>query len=199
MMDHSFDLLPCGYVSFGDNGIIKDCNQTLSSWIGWQKDELAGKSIEHLFTLATRIFYNTHLFPLIKLHGEANEIFLSLKTKQQGDLPVIVNAKRTQEGEENIIRCIIIQVKERQKYEQELLNAKRAAEKALAENRELMILTRSLEEQAVELDRQYQQQVSIHENLLQFGKIISHDFQEPIRKIRVFADFILKNLPEHEN
>lgn len=197
-MSESFDDLPCAYVSFCDDGRIGYCNETLSSWVGWSKDELIGKSIENIFTLATRIFYNTHFFPLIKLHGRANEVFFSLKGKDNSDIAVLANAKRVKNANDHVIRCVFVQVSERKKYEQELLNAKRAAEQALTENKHLVELTRSLEEQAIILDQQYHTQVSVHQHLLQFNKIISHDFQEPIRKIRIFAELISKNVSEQD-
>lgn len=189
----NFDILPCGYVSFRDNGIVTAANATLASWLGCPKDELAGKSIENIFTLATRIFYNTHFFPLIKLHSKASEVFLSLKANENLDIPVLANAERRLEQSEYIIHCVFIRVEERKKYEQELINARRKAEDALKENRQLTELTGSLEKHALELDKQYQHQITINENLLQFSKIISHDLQEPIRKIQIFTDFILND------
>lgn len=189
-MTANFDVLPCGYLSFKDNGVVKAANATLASWLGYQKEELTGKSIENIFTLATRIFYNTHFFPLIKLHSKASEIFLSLKDKENRDIPVLANAERHLEQSEYIIHCVFIRVEERKRYEQELLNARREAEGALNENRQLIDLTKSLEKHALELDKQYQHQIAINENHLQFSKIISHDLQEPIRKIQIFIDFI---------
>jgi phosphoserine phosphatase RsbU/P len=43
---------------------------------------------------------------------------------------------------------------------------------------------------ALELERHYQHQTAMNEDILQFSKIISHDLQEPIHKIQVFIDSI---------
>lgn len=189
----NFDALPCAYVSFRDNGTITACNITLASWLGYSKDEISGKSIENIFTIATRIFYNTHFFPLIKLHAKANEIFLSLRGKDGREIPVLANAERTIEPSENVIHCVFIRVEERKKYEQELLQAKREAENALKENKHLAELSKKLEQHALDLDNQYRYQKAMNENLVQFSKIVSHDLQEPIRKIQIFVDLILKD------
>lgn len=191
---NDFDVLPCGYVSFRDDGIVTQCNGTLASWLGSSKEDLIGHSIENIFTLATRIFYNTHFFPLVKLQSRASEIFLSLKGKDDLDVPVLANAHRSiDDGGDYIIHCIFVRVEQRKKYEQEILNAKREAEHALKENKQLSEQAASLEQQAIELDKLYQYQLTVNENLLQFGKIISHDLQEPIRKIQVFLDLMVKD------
>lgn len=198
-MSADLDQLPCGYVRFHDDGIIEHCNELLTAWVGWPREKLIGKSIESIFTLSTRIFYNTHFFPLIKLHGHASEIFLNLKNQDSSDVAVLANATYEQNGKNSFIRCVFMKIQERKKYEQELLNARRTAEQALRENRQLAELTTSLEKQAILLDQQYQKQLSINENLLQFSKIISHDFQEPIRKIQLFADLIANDLPQENS
>jgi sigma-B regulation protein RsbU (phosphoserine phosphatase) len=181
---------PGGYLAFRDDGLIVYVNDTLSNSLGYKSDELTGKSVEHIFNLATRIFYNTHFFPLVRLHAKADEIFLSLKTKAGDDIPVLTNAERRLENGIYTIHCILIPVVQRKKYEDEILRGKRDAEKALTENKHLQDLKHSLEARTLELDRQYQKQLAIHQDLLQFSKIISHDLQEPLHKIQLFTDVI---------
>jgi sigma-B regulation protein RsbU (phosphoserine phosphatase) len=108
-------------------------------------------------------------------------------------VPVLANAERVSDGDSFIIHCVFMQVHERRKYEQEILKAKRDAEDALKQNRQLVELANSMELQAIQLERQYRNQIEANENFLQFGKIVSHDLQEPIRKIQIFADIILRD------
>ncbi|HYG14742.1 MAG TPA: PAS domain-containing protein [Bacteroidia bacterium] len=76
------DTAPCGFFTFTDNGLIKAINSTLVNWLGYSdKSEVIGNSLESILTVAGRIFYNTHFFPLVKMHGRANEIFFILKKK----------------------------------------------------------------------------------------------------------------------
>jgi phosphoserine phosphatase RsbU/P len=74
-MIDSVDSLPCGYISFEDDGTILSCNTAFASWVGYSKEYLKGKNIESVLSLATRIFYNTHFFPLVKLQDQVSEIF----------------------------------------------------------------------------------------------------------------------------
>ncbi len=195
-MTNWLDVAPCGYLSFRDDGTIVYLNKTLSGWLGCSSAELTGTKVEQIFTVATRIFYNTHFFPLLKLHGNADEIFLSLRAKDKGDIPVMANAERRVEDGVSINHCVFITIFQRQKYEEELLAARNKAEKALKENKYLEELRTALETRTLELERQYQKQMSQHKNLKQFNKIVTHDLQEPIRKLLLFSDLLAGDLPE---
>jgi phosphoserine phosphatase RsbU/P len=75
------DAAPCGFVSFADDGTITAANTTLAHMLGYARGELEGRRIESLMSVGARIFYQTHFFPLVRLHGHAEEIFLLLKDK----------------------------------------------------------------------------------------------------------------------
>lgn len=197
-MDSLLDNAPCGYITFTDDGKIRWVNKTLLRWLGFALEDLAGKNIEIILTISSRIFYNTHFFPILKLHLKADEIFIQLKTSQQEDLPALVNAVRRPEAEVYTNHCVIIPLHQRKKYEEEILEAKRQAELAIQENAHLKELRTSLEKKSIELEGHYQKQFSANRSLLLFSKIISHDLQEPIHKIQLFADRIVTKEPISE-
>lgn len=183
---------PCGYITFSDAGVIISVNTTLLLLLGYhQKNELIGKSIETIFTIAGKIFYQTHFFPIIKLHDKAEEVFFTLKGKKS-NIPVICNAKRIAQNNTFINQCILFPVLQRGKFEQEILLARKQAEQALLQNKDTLAAKKELEIHAFELDQKLTQLKQINEDLIQFGKVISHDLQEPIRKIALFADKIAK-------
>src|ERR671920_1819044 len=93
-VDELVDALPCGIVSFTDEGRILFANRTLATLLGYEPDDLPGRHVESLLTVAGRIFYQTHFFPLLRLHGKAEEVFLSLRAKSGAEVPVLANAKR---------------------------------------------------------------------------------------------------------
>src|SRR5687768_15710652 len=133
-MDELFDIAPCGVLLFDDGGKILKANATLTALLGYERDDLNGRSIDTILSLASRVFYNTHFFPLLKLHARADEIFLTLVSKAGRSVPVLSNAVcRTAAGDvEHLV--IFMPVVERKKFEEEILQARRAAEKALKEN-----------------------------------------------------------------
>ena len=189
-MDDLLNIIPCGILVFDDGGNILKANNTLEALVGYSDRELEGKNIESIFSLATRIFYNTHFFPLIRLHSKADEIFLTLRSKDKKDIPVLSNTiRRDNSGKfENV--AVFMPLFERKKFEEELLHARRTAENALKENKELQALTEMLELRTRELERQNQKILTVNQDLTQFNRIISHDLQEPIRKIRLFTSVL---------
>ena len=155
------DSAPCGFVSFADDGTIRAVNSTLLEILGFSREELIGRHVETALTVGARIFYQTHLFPLLRLHGRAEEIFVLLRAKDGTDVATITNAVRRQRGDEWITDCVLLRVRERQKFEDALLRAKRAAEDATAaaehERRRVEEVNEQLERQALELELSQQQ------------------------------------------
>ncbi len=160
-MDEMLDTLPCGVVSFDDDGMILCANSTLGNMLGYDAAELRGRHVETLLTVAGRIFYQTHLFPLLRLHGKAEEIFLLLRCSNGGELGTLVNAVRHIRNGAPVNECVLLEVRERRKYEDELLRARRAAESAnaalAARGTELERANERLQHQADELERQQQE------------------------------------------
>jgi PAS domain S-box-containing protein len=160
-VDALLNTLPCGVLSFTDDGRVLAANATLGELLGYAAHELEGRHVETLLTVAGRIFYQTHLFPLLRLHAKADEIFLLLRRREGGEVGVLVNAVRRERDGIMVTDCVLLEVRERRKYEDELLRARRAAESAnatlAARSRELEEANQRLEEQAVELELQQHQ------------------------------------------
>lgn len=191
-----FENAPCGYFSFFDDGTIFIVNETLCSLLGYKKSELDQRHVEGLFTLPTKIFYQTHFFPLVKMQGHVEEIFLTLLTKNNQYLPILLNAKRTEEPKA-YTSCAFIVVPNRKKFEDELVNARNAAENALKENSQLQEITNELEKRSRQLDRQMQTVSKQNNELKQLNHVVTHSLKEPIRKILVYSEKMqLEGLPE---
>lgn len=187
-MDPLLDHAPCGFLSFDDEGIIVRANATLCTMLAYERGELIGRKLEVILSLATGIFYQTHFFPLLKLHGKAEEIFLAFRPKSGPDLPVIANAVRR--ADEGVSDCVIITVHQRQKYEQEILAAKRAAEEALRSNEELIRAKKELEAHTLTLDRKLHEVEQKNRDLRRVSQILFHDLREPLRKIFAFEKLL---------
>jgi sigma-B regulation protein RsbU (phosphoserine phosphatase) len=196
-MDPLLDNAPCLYFSYGDNGLLRDVNATLCSQLGYTKHELIGQKVEMLFTLPTRIFSQTHFMPLLQMQGSADEIFMTLQTADKRYVPLLINAKR--DAVDGIATCVGITVYNRKKFEDELVAARNAAEKALLENTELQKAKEELQAHAEQLDGQVFLLDQQHSELQQFNRAITHDLQEPLRKMLVFSNMLQEgekdNLP----
>ncbi len=98
MLQNNTDLLsvmPCGIVCFTANGIISYINEPLLQQLQYSADEVVGVHVETLLTISSRIFYQTHFFPLLTLQGTVNEVFMTLLAKDKTYVPVLVNGTTT--------------------------------------------------------------------------------------------------------
>jgi len=131
-MDELLNTAPCGFLAFADDGAILAVNATLLGWLGrgGADGELVGRHVECIFPPGGRIFYQTHFFPLLKLHGRAEEIYLSLRSAGGEDVPVLVNAARRERGGSQVNDCVFVPMRQRRRFEDEILAAKREAEAA---------------------------------------------------------------------
>jgi PAS domain S-box-containing protein len=155
------DTAPAGFLSFADDGVLTRVNRTLLDLLGYEREEVVGRHVERLLTVGSRIFYQTHWFPLLRLHGRAEEIFVMFRSRGGEDLGMLVNAARYERHGGVAYDCVLMRVQERQKFEDELLRARRAAERARedveAQASELRRANDLLEAQAVELEMQQEQ------------------------------------------
>jgi PAS domain S-box-containing protein len=133
-MDESWNELlntaPCGFLSCNDDGTIVWVNATLAEWIGYAPAELTGRSVETLLSIGGRIFYQTHISPLLKLQGRAAEIYFSLKAKNGQALDVLTNAERRERAGAFCNDFVFLPMSQRRQYEDELLQAKKLADEA---------------------------------------------------------------------
>ncbi|MGN6166188.1 MAG: ATP-binding protein [Flavisolibacter sp.] len=193
-MENYFEQGPGIYFSLTDDGCLLDINQHLCSCLHYEKKELVGKKTDILFTVATRIFYETHFFPLLKMQGHAEEIFITLKKSNGDALPIMINGERRKIDGRAVILCAGIVVHNRKKFEDELIAAKKKAELALQENTALAEARERLQQHSEELDRQIQVSKKQNEEIRQFNRVVTHDMQEPIRKLFFFSNMALEDI-----
>jgi phosphoserine phosphatase RsbU/P len=193
MPDALYESGPFGFFAFTDSGTIVTINETAAAELKYSKPQLQGKDLEKIFTLPTRIFYQTHFFPLVKMQGHAEEIFISLLCSDGEQLPVLLNAKRMDCEGSVVTCCAFIIVRNRKKYEDELVAARKTAEKALNENIDLLKVKNELQQQASELDKQVHLVNRQNDELRQFSHVISHSLREPLRKILMFSSILEKD------
>ncbi len=129
-MDNLLDNAPCGFLVFADNGKITEINTTLLELLGYEYNELYSQHIEKILSVAGRIFYQTHFFPLLKIQNRVDEVYLSVRSRSGRDIPVLVNAARHLRGGQNFNDCILVVVSRRNQFEEEILLAKKKAEAA---------------------------------------------------------------------
>ncbi|RZJ66181.1 MAG: hypothetical protein EOO50_10995 [Flavobacterium sp.] len=160
--------------------------------LGYEHEEVVGQmKLEELLTVGSRIFFQTHFYPLIKMQKKANEIFLAFLTKQKSDIPVLLNVVVADVEDTFEIHCGGMQISRRNQFEKELLEAKNIAQKALHENAELIAAKNELQIAERKLEFQIQKLSDKNVDEVELNKVLSHDLQEPLRKINLFSSKLL--------
>ena len=172
-----YENAPCGYLSLEPGGRIFKVNKTLCDWTGYGSEELLGKRLHHLLNIAGRMFYETHIAPLLRMQGFFHEVALDLVTAKGDLLPMIVNAaeRRDSEGKPISTRITFLRATERRRYERELLDARdqsRSQEAAARANLTSERETSELREQ--------------------FIAVLGHDLRNPLASISAGARILLR-------
>jgi PAS domain S-box-containing protein len=138
-----YEQAPCAYVSTRPDGTIVRANQTFFGWTGYQRDTLLGQTrLQHLMAVGSRIYFETHVAPLLQMQGFAREIALELRCAPGMLLPVILNAvvRKDDDGTPLFVRVTLFDSTDRRRYEHELRLARRRAEQAAKDKADLLAM-----------------------------------------------------------
>jgi sigma-B regulation protein RsbU (phosphoserine phosphatase) len=172
-----FENAPCGYLTLSADGRIAKVNQTLCTWTGYSRHHFAGKRVHQFLNMAGRIYYETHIAPLLRMQGFFNEFALDFVTESGERLAVIANAaeQRGPDGEALSTRLVLIRATDRRRYERELVDARATATESLRSERE----TAELREQ--------------------FIAVLGHDLRNPLAAISAGARILQRSGALHEH
>ena len=177
-LEDLYENAPCGYLSLDPGGRIFKVNKTLCNWVGYAPEHLIGKRLGDLLNIAGRMFYETHIAPLLRMQGFFNEVALDLVSQSGERLPVIANAAERRAADGSVIstRLTLLKAAERRRYEQGLLNARdqsRSSEAAAKANLEDERETSQLREQ--------------------FIAVLGHDLRNPLASISAGARILQRH------
>ncbi|HEY6483367.1 MAG TPA: hybrid sensor histidine kinase/response regulator [Steroidobacteraceae bacterium] len=135
-----FEQAPCGYLQALPNGTLVKVNRTFLTWTAYERDALlGGRTFQQLLTIPGRIYFETHVAPLLQMQGFVSEIAFDVRRADGTVLPVILNCmqKKDAAGRAVLLRITVFDATDRRQYERELLAARRSAEQANLAERDL--------------------------------------------------------------
>jgi phosphoserine phosphatase RsbU/P len=173
-----FENAPCGYLTIGSDGRITKVNATLTAWTGFEADKFIGRRLHQFLNMAGRIYYETHIAPLLRMQGFFNEFALDFETAAGERLPVIANAAERRDADDGLLftALVVIKATDRRRYERQLLDSRSELQKGLATERE----TAELREQ--------------------FIAVLGHDLRNPLAAIGAGARILQRSgaLQQHK-
>jgi sigma-B regulation protein RsbU (phosphoserine phosphatase) len=128
LSDATFELAPCGYLVIED-GVIARVTGELARMMGALPDDVVGRSFHELVSAGGRILLETHVRPILEHAGVVREIALELVRSDGDRVPVLLNA-RTIGTDPRTVLAIVLETRDRHRYEDYLVGARRAAEVA---------------------------------------------------------------------
>jgi sigma-B regulation protein RsbU (phosphoserine phosphatase) len=166
----ALDDVPCGLAQLADDSTFRQVNRTFAAWLGLGPDELIGRRLPDLLTMGGRIFYQTHWAPLLRMQGSIAEVKLELVHRDGTTVPVVFNAIRRDHGGVMVHDIAAFVARDRDRYEQELLRARRRLEEVVTE---ISRLHAEAKDRAVFAE--------------QLIGIVSHDLRNPMSTMRMGA------------
>jgi sigma-B regulation protein RsbU (phosphoserine phosphatase) len=135
-----FDNAPCGYAVLDGSGLVVEANAELLRLLGRTRDEVVGVlSLAQLVSAGGRIYLDTHVFPMLALEGAVREVALDVVHADGTRVPVLVSANVAPQPEpgRSRIRLVVLEARDRRRYETDLLESMRTIEAARREAAEL--------------------------------------------------------------
>ena len=123
------DRLPGPVLVTDCNGRIKHANSDFRRLAG----AASAAEMDQFFPPASRIFLQTHAWPLLLRNGEFSEIYLQLRAASGQSIPVMTNARISEvDGGAEVIWLFFV-AEDRQRFEAELLKARQQAQESAAQ------------------------------------------------------------------
>ena len=141
-----WDDAPCGLLTLAPDGTILDANATMLGWVGRDAAAVLGAArISELLTVGGRMYWETHLSPLLLVERRLDEVLLEVRGPG-GRLPVLLDAvvSEPRDGADEVIHVSVSRAVERNRFERELVATRNAAERSASHVRALQHVTAAL-------------------------------------------------------
>jgi sigma-B regulation protein RsbU (phosphoserine phosphatase) len=187
--DALFEGAPCGLIVTTEDGAILRANSIFISWVGFSQTELNGRRFQDLLTMGGRIFHQTHWAPLMRMQGSVAEVKLELRHREGHTVTMMLNGVRREHGDTAFFELALFSTTDRDRYEKELLNARKAAEQLLWEK---TAAENALQQAQAELNVAYGKAQRRAEFAEQMVAIASHDLKNPLTAIKMATDILAR-------
>ncbi|GAA1736022.1 hypothetical protein GCM10009809_34000 [Isoptericola hypogeus] len=150
---------PAALLRLDLDGYVLDANDTFLAWCGGpghdplDPREVLGRRLSDLLTAGGRIYWDTHVAPMLVLRGQVDDVAAQLRSRS-GPLPVLLSARRTGgegDGHDDAndgIDAVLLSAHHRDRFERELVAARASAERSAQRLRWVQDATAALSQAA---------------------------------------------------
>jgi len=180
-----------GYVYAGPDAKIVFVNERFSDWLKTTPERLVGTRLTDHFPIARKVYFETHLAPLLRMQGFFDEVAMELCRADGERLPVLVSAVERHDatGAAQFICYTFFPAVERRKFERNLVATKAAVTTDNSRLRE-QIAEQSRERLKVEETLSTAQHAAALRE--QFIAVLGHDLRNPLAAIDGAMRLLLK-------
>ena len=116
---------PCGLIEIDGDGRIMTMNARMRVWLGLD-DDARNTNLQDILPRAVRIYYETHLRPLLTVAGKVDEISIDFQRPDRVRFKTFVNAvAEVADGEVGRVRMAVFRHDARTSFEEELIARRR--------------------------------------------------------------------------
>ena len=145
---------PVALLRLDADGVVLDANELLLRWLGRPRRAVVGQArIGELLTVGGRIFWETHVGPMLRLQGRVDEVAVELRCAE-GRKPVLMSVRAGarpggRRGEfdddgETVVDVALFAAEQRVRYEREIVAARDDAERTAERLRTLQAVSVAL-------------------------------------------------------
>jgi sigma-B regulation protein RsbU (phosphoserine phosphatase) len=168
--DDFFENSLSGYIVTDFEGKIIRVNGRVSAWLKGPSEQFKNKRFSDLLAVGGKIYFETHLWPLLRMQGYFDEVAVELADFGEGKIPVLINGyeKRGNDGTPIFMRFTIFRASDRRRYEENLQMSKKLAEANLSLEKENAVIRE------------------------QFIAVLGHDLRNPLGAIMTAAQLLAR-------
>jgi sigma-B regulation protein RsbU (phosphoserine phosphatase) len=184
--EHLYEAAPCGLLLAAPDGRLLRVNGIICRWLDYKPEDLVGRMRLHeLLTMGGRIFWQTHLQPLLRIQASVAEVKLELRRRDGQIIQVIANIAERPWQDGTLLHVAIFVAEDRLKYERELLLQRQRAEELAAQH--------ARDQQDLQAARaQAEDRALFAEQLV---GMVSHDIRNPLSVIHMSAALLERGVP----
>lgn len=180
-----------GYVYAGPDGKIIFSNPQIAKWLQTNPDALIGSKLSDHFPIARKVYYETHLAPLLRMQGHFDEVALDLVRSDGAKIPVFLSAAERHDstGTTKFVCFTLFPGIERRQFERNLMATKTVATTDNSRLREQVAEQAREKLKVDEILSSAQEAAALRE---QFIAVLGHDLRNPLAAIDGAMRLLLK-------